>query len=395
MTGTALTEETSSAVVDAVRGLVSEVSRRAEEIDGARALPDDLVTDLASAGCFRMLVPGRYGGEEMSIAESLVVIEELSRADASTGWVVMIACSNLMVLGLLPAATFEAVYAAGPDVILGGSHAPKGTAVAVDGGYRVSGRWPFASSCRHSDWLVGNAAVVRDGERQRMDNGMPCMRLAMMPAAEVEIIDTWHTLGLRGTGSHDIGVTDVFCPEERTCQLFGAVPTIAAPIFSIPPIAPLALFIASVAVGVARGAIEDLVELVSGGKRSAYSPRRVAESPLFQLDLGKADAELRAARALIHEEARTAWSKALAEREFSLLDRARMRTASSYAVTSATAVVDTAYQLAGGSALYDGSPLQRRFRDIHAIAQHAGVGADFFPLAGALLAGEEIDAMRI
>jgi alkylation response protein AidB-like acyl-CoA dehydrogenase len=385
----------SSTIFDGVRDLLPEVSRRADEIEKLRTLPDDLVADLTAAGCFRMLVPRGYGGEELSVAQSLDLIEELSRADASTGWVVMIAVSNLMVLGLLPAATFEAVYADGPDVILGGSHAPKGTAVPVEGGYRVSGQWPFASGCQHAAWLVGHAAVVRDGERQLMANGMPVMRLAMMPAAEVETIDTWHTVGLRGTGSHDIRVSDVFCPEERTCQLFGAVPTIAAPIFSIPPVAPLALFIAAVAVGAAQGAIDDLVAVVAGGKRPAYGARRVAESPLVQARLGEADAELRAARALIHDEADRAWSKALASQEFSLLDRARMRTASSHAVTVATTVADTAYRLAGSSSLYDGSTLQRRMRDIHAITQHAGVGPDFFALAGALLVGEEIDSMRI
>lgn len=385
----------SSTVFDRVRELLPEVSRRADEIEELRTLPDDLVADITTAGCFRMLVPRRYGGEELTLAQSLELIEDLSRADASTGWVVTIACSNLMILGLLPAATFESVYTAGPDVILGGSHAPKGTAVPVDGGYRISGQWPFASGCEHSVWLVGHAVVLREGDRHFMDNGMPLMRLAMMPASEVEVVDTWHTVGLRGTGSHDIRVDDVFCPEERTCQLFGAEPTITAPIFSIPPIAPLALFIATVAVGVAQGAIDDLVAVVASGKRPAYGARRVAESPLFQARLGEADAELRAARALIHDEARNAWSKALAGQEFSLLDRARMRTASSHTVTVATTVADTAYRLAGSSSLYDGSVLQRRMRDIHTITQHAGVGPDFFPLAGALLVGEEIDPMRI
>jgi len=353
------------------------------------------MSDLTAAGCFRMLVPRRYGGEELTVAESLEVIEELSRLDASTGWSVMIACSNLMVLGLLPPATFESIYAAGPDVISGGSHAPKGNATPVDGGYVISGQWPFASGCQHCAWLVVHAAVLRDGERQLMGNGMPVMRLAVLPAADVDVVDTWHALGLRGTASHDIRVGDVFCPQERTCQLFGATPTITAPVFAIPPIAPLALFIAAVAIGIAQGAIEDLVAVVAGGRRPAYGSRRVAESPLFQARLGEADAGLRAARALLYEEARRAWRKALAAQHFSLLDRARMRTASSYAVAAAADVADVTYRLAGSSALYDGSPLQRRLRDMHTLTQHAGVGPDFFPLAGALLAGEEIDPMRI
>lgn len=388
-------ESWSSKVFGAVRELLPAVRERADEVERLRTLPSDLVVDLTSAGCFRMLVPRGYGGEELTLAQSLGLIEDLSHADASTGWVVMIACSNLMVLGLLPSTTFESVYAAGPDVILAGSHAPKGAAVPVAGGYRVTGQWPFASGCEHADWLVGHAPVMPDGERRLTADGRPVLRLAMLPAADVEIVDTWRTMGLRGTGSHDIRFDDVFCPEERTCQLFGAEPTIEAPIFSIPPIAPLALFIAAVAVGTAQGAIDDLVAVVTSGKQPAYGGRRIAESPLFQARLGEADAQLRAARALIHDEARTAWSKALTGHTFTLLDRARMRTASSQAVTAATTVADTAYRLAGSSSLYDGSLLQRRMRDIHAITQHAGVGADFFPLAGALMVGQEIDSMRI
>jgi alkylation response protein AidB-like acyl-CoA dehydrogenase len=378
-----------------VRGLGPSISRRADEIEKLRGIPSDIVADLTAAGCFRMLVPRRYGGEELTLAESLDVIEELSRTDASTGWSVMIACSNLIVLGLLPSATFESIYAAGPDVISGGSHAPKGNAVPVEGGYLISGQWPFASGYQHCAWLVVHAAVLRNGERQLMGNGMPLMRLAVLPAAEVDMVDTWHALGLRGTASHDIRVSDVFCPDERTCQLFGATPTITAPVFAIPPIAPLALFIAAVAIGVGQGAIDDLVAVVAGGKRPAYGSRRIAESPLFQARLGEADAGLRAARALVYDEARRAWRKALVAQPFSLLDRARMRTASSYAVAAAAQVADTAYRLAGSSSLYDGSPLQRRLRDMHTITQHAGVGPDFYPLAGALLVDEEIDPMRI
>jgi alkylation response protein AidB-like acyl-CoA dehydrogenase len=389
------TAAVTSTVLDRVRELTPGIAARAQEIEDGRGLPPDLVAELTSAGCFRMLVPRRYGGEELDIAACLDVIEELSAADASTGWSVMIACSNLIVFGLFDAATVDAVYAAGPDVVSAGSHAPKGTARSVDGGYVLSGQWPFASGCRHSDWLFVHAAVRRDDEPHLMANGMPVMRLAVLPSAEVEIVDTWNALGLRGTGSHDVLVKNVFCPTERTCELFGGWSTLPDTVFRVPPVAPLALFIAAVAVGAGRAAMDDVVAVATGGKRPAYGSRRVAESPLFLTRLGEADAQLRAARALLHEEARQAWHKAAGRGEFSLLDRARMRSASTFAVRAAAEATEAAFRLAGSGALYDGSPLQRRFRDVTTVAQHAGVGPEFFPIAGALLAGEPVDTMRI
>ncbi|MEV7040428.1 acyl-CoA dehydrogenase family protein [Amycolatopsis sp. NPDC051061] len=385
----------SSTVLDRVRKLAPGIASRAQEIEDARALPPDLVAELTGAGCFRMLVPRRYGGEELDIAACLDVIEELSTADASTGWSAMIACSNLLVFGLFPQATVDAVYANGPDVVSAGSHAPKGTARPVDGGYVLSGQWPLASGCGHSGWVFVHAAVGNGDEPELMSNGMPVMRLALLPAAEVEIVDTWRALGLRGSGSHDIRVRDVFCPAERTCRLFGGWSTLPDTVFRVPPVAPLALFIAAVAVGAGRAALEDAAEVAAGGKRPAYGARRVAESPLFQTRIAEADTQLRAARALIHAEARQAWHTAAAGGDFSLLDRARMRAASTYAVQVATEATETSFRLAGSGALYDGSALQRRMRDVATLAQHASVGPEFYPIAGALLAGEPVDTMRI
>ena len=385
----------SSSVAERVHQLSPVIDRRADEIEKLHAIPSDIMAELTEAGCFRMLVPRSYGGEELTLAESLSIIEELAASDASTGWSVMIACSNLMVLALLPRATFDSIYRNGPDVICGGSHAPKGDAIPTRDGYIVSGQWPFASGCQHSDLLAVHAAVHQNGRRQLMQNGMPVMRLAVFPSAELEVVDTWDTLGLRGTASHDIRADQVYCPEEWTCQLFGAVPTIEGPVFSLPPIAPLALFIASVAIGIASGVLQDLVAVAEGGKRPAYGSQPVAKSALFQTGLGELDASLRAARALVLDEARRAWQQALSGKSFSLLDRARMRSASSFAVPAALKVAHGAFRLAGSSALHSDSPMQRRLRDIQTLAQHTGVGPEFFTIAGAILAGEETDTMRI
>lgn len=378
-----------------VREMAPAISKRSDEIEQARRLPSDLVADLAAAGCFRMLVPRRYGGSEMSLRDAIEVVEEVSRADGSAGWTVMIGASTPVVFGNLPEPTFAALYKDNVDAIGGGAVAPKGQAVVTDGGYLVSGQWPFASGCEHCDWLGVHAVVVRDGEPARLPNGMPAMRIAVFAASEFEVVDTWNVAGLRGTGSHDIKLAGKLCPEEWTCSIFGAPANVDGQIFRVPVVSQLGLFVSAVAVGIGQRALGDIAALAAGGKRPAFGGRRLAESPVFQDRLGELDATLRASRALLYSVIDEAWERAGSGEAFPLLDRARLRSAGPQVVSLAVNVVDGAYRLGGGSSLYDSSPLQRHLRDVHAITQHAAVGRDFFPLVGALLAGEEVDAMRI
>jgi alkylation response protein AidB-like acyl-CoA dehydrogenase len=308
----------------------------------------------------------------------------------------MIGSGSPILFGLLPRETFEAIYADGPDVIGGGSLAPRGRATPVADGYCVSGQWSFASGCQHASWLLAQSVVTVDGQVQMMENGVPAMKVAVFPAHQVEIVDTWRVAGLRGTGSHDIRVNEAFCPDERTFVLFGAAPTVEGPIFAIPPMAQLPLLLSSVALGIGRAAIDDVAALAGGGKKRVFATKRLAESPVFQDRLGEADAMLRAARALLHTEVEHAWAKAVAGGGclFSPLDRARLRATATQVVSMATQVVDAAYLAGGGTALYEVSPLQRRLRDVHALTQHIGVGREAFAFVGALLSGEELDPLR-
>lgn len=382
--------------LERARQLAPEIAKRADEIEAGRRVPLDLLDDLVAAGCFRMLVPRRFGGSELPLGDALAVIEELSRADAATGWTVMIGATTPAVLSFLPLPTFEQLYAAGPDVIGGGTLAPKGRLVAEDGGYRVTGQWPFASGCQHCSSLAVHGVVVRDGAPAMLPNGMPEMRVALFPAGEVEIVDTWHVSGLRGTGSHDLKVDGLFCPEERTGRLFGGTPCVDTQVTRLPALGLLGTAVGAVAVGIAAGAVDDIVSLAGGGKRPAFQPnRRLAESPLFQAKLGEADATLRAARGLLHAEADAAWARAAGDQPPTVLDRARMRATGPKVTSLAVEVVDAAYAAGGGTSLYDSSPLQRRLRDIRALTQHAGVSADFFGVVGALMVGEDVDTMRV
>lgn len=201
-----------AATLDAIRKLVPAIAARSDEIEQGRRLPPDLVAQLRDAGCFRMLVPRRHGGDEAGLADHMAVVRELARADGAVGWTVMIGSSAPVILGGLPPTTLDAVYAAGPDVVLAGTFNPSGVATSVDGGFRASGRWSFATGCQHADWFIAHC-VVDDGR-------MPPLRMMVLPAADVEILDTWSVSGRRGTGSHDFTVADAFIPAERTFSVF-------------------------------------------------------------------------------------------------------------------------------------------------------------------------------
>lgn len=378
---TATAESTSEGTRNAVHRLAPTIGQRAAEIETARRLPADLLDDLKRAGCFRMLLPPSHGGLGVAVDEAMRVYEALAAADASVGWTVMIGSAAWCDLTGLPRATFDALFADVPDVIIGGTINPSGAAERVDGGYRVSGRWPFASGCEHCGWLFGNC-IEEVGSEHRM-------RMVVFAPAEVAIEDTWTVSGLSGTGSHHVVADEVFVPADRTFDLFAAEPCLDEPIVRVPPPALPALCIASTALGVAQGAMADILDLATG-KVPLLASSPLAANPLFQYQLATADAELRAARGLLYDEAASAWTTALTRAPLTLDQRARIRSAAVWATARAAAVVDFAYHAGGGSSLYATSPLQRRWRDVHAITQHFVVKADTLTTAGAVLAGQEI-----
>ncbi len=368
-------------ILAAVDALVPTIEARADEIETARRLPPDLVEQLVTCGCFRLLVPATNGGAEAAWPAHIEMIRTLARADGSVGWTVMIGSSAPVILGMLPPETFDEVYASSADVVIAGAFNPTGVATPVDGGYRVTGRWGFASGCQHAGWFVGHC-VVDDGR-------MPPIRMMVMPANDVEIVDTWTSSGLRGTGSHDFTVDGVFVPDERTFSLFdeGGLPN---PMGRVPELSYSSLGFSSVALGIAEGALEEIRTLATS-KVPMLAAGALGSNALFQYQLGEADAQLRGARALLDAEVADAWTTASVEGEFSPDRRARFRASATWIIAMACAVVDMAYTAGGGSSVYAASPLQRRWRDVHTITQHFAVKADTFTLAGAVLAGQEVD----
>ena len=371
-------------VLDAVGNLLPAVAERASQVEVARRLPHDLLADLTAAGCFRMLLPRSHGGMGADLPTAMQVVGELSSADGSVGWTVMIGAAAWIDLAGLPASSLDALFADGPDVMIAGAFSPSGVAVRVEGGYRVSGRWGFASGSPHAEWLYGNC-VEESGTA-----GPPRLRIALFAVGDAEVEDSWQVIGLRGTGSHHFRVDNAFVPAERTWALLEDEPSVDAPIVRIPAPAMFALNISAAAIGIAQGALADIRALATG-KVPLLAGGPLAASPTFHRELATADAQLRAGRALVHECAESAWATASARSEFTLEQRARIRAAAAWAVDTAAAVVTSAYRAGGGTSLFVDSPLQRRLRDIHAVTQHFLVRPDTLTMAGAVLAGQEID----
>ena len=375
-----MTMETNE-IVDAVGVLAPGIAARSEEIERQRRLPLDLVGELTTAGCFRMLVPSSHGGDELDLPTQMRVLEELARADGSVAWTVMIGSLAPVPFAKLSRETFDALYADGPDVILAGTFNPTGVATPSDGGFMVTGQWSFASGCQHCQWFIAHC-VVDDGR-------MPPVRMMLLRPDQVDIKDTWSVSGLCGTGSHDFVVNDVFVEQRHTFSLFEKS-CIDVPLFRIPELSFSTFNIATVAIGIAQSALADIVTLATD-KVPAFTDGTLATNPLFQYQLGEADSRLRAARTLLYADAAEAWATAVAGAPFTPEHRARIRGTNTWVAQVAAAIVDTAYTAGGGTAMHSSSPLQRRLRDIHALTQHFGVKADTYTKVGAVLAGQDVD----
>jgi alkylation response protein AidB-like acyl-CoA dehydrogenase len=376
-------------VLEAVRALAPSVRSRAGEIEQGRCLPADLYHELKAAGVWRMLTPRSHGGDEVGLTTSMEVLETLSVADGATGWTSMIGAETPQMTSLLPRETYDAMYAESPDVTAGGSFAPVGKAVPVEGGYRVSGRWPFASGCERWDWLFGNCMVIEDGEPRRGPDGEPVSRAMLFEPEQGEIHDTWHVLGLRGTGSHHIAVTELFVPEAHSFDIFFGQPCVTG--VARYPIIDFHFHITSVALGIARAALDEA--LASAKRKQRMSMRTsLAKTPLMQHRLGYAAVTLRAARTLLFAEAeRAAESMASGDEDFLTL-AVRVWANNAWVAQRCVEVVDACYTVNGTSGVYDdGSPLQRYLRDIHTISQHASLNENSITRAGAALLGEPVD----
>ena len=258
----------------------------------------------------------------------------------------------------------------------------------------MSGRWSFVSGVQHCDWVMGGCIVHDRDEPELLETGGPDVRLMLMPISSVEVIDSWSVSGLRGTGSHDMAVRDELVPASRAVSLFTDRPRHPGALYAFPLFGLLALGISSVALGIARGALDDLIEL-AGAKTSGASLKTLAQRAAVQAEVARSEATLRAARALLLAEADAAWEAAQTGEPISEEHRLGLRLAATHATGAAAEVVTAMYHAGGGSSIYDSSPLQRRFRDVHVATQHMMVAPATWELTGRLLLGLPTDTTQL
>jgi indole-3-acetate monooxygenase len=375
------------ALVAAARALGPGILAERDRIEAGRRLPEELARELARQGFFRIFLPEAYGGLDLTPTQGLEVLEELARFDASVAWCVWNGNTHWIAAQLSPEAA-HAVHTKA-EVVTANSTRASGVAEIVSGGFRVNGRWSLVSGCELSAWMV-LLCVVHDGGKPRLtSSGAPETRFVVLPAQDCEIIDTWTVGGLRGTGSHDVTVRDVFVPASHAAG-FNDPHVLPQPRYRMPPFCRVIPGLGAMTLGIARTAISSLTELAAD-KQLQRSMQILRENHGAQLRLAEAEALVRSARLYLFDSVERLWRTLLETGTAPIEMRADARMAAWHAVFSAAKAVDLMYAAAGATALYTSSPLERAFRDVHAITQHIGVHSRVMETAGRVLFGLDPD----
>jgi alkylation response protein AidB-like acyl-CoA dehydrogenase len=370
-----LSNQTDAITLDDV---IAEIAQRRDEFDRLSHVPRDVIDKLKRVGIYRAATPKRFGGDARAPGEFLEMIERIAVADGSAAWVASFGSANLY-LAALPVATQAAIYADGPDQVFAGGLFPVQNAQPAPGGYRVNGTWKFASGCKGADWLGVGIGTGKPGEAP----GKP--RTAVFRPEQVEIVENWNVVGMQGTGSHDLRVTDQFVAEDLTF-VRGGVSTIDEPLYRYPTIAYAAQVLAVVNLGLARAAL-DVANHMAGGRKTTTGAPQLADRAYYRIELAKAEAQLRSARAFFYESTDSVWQSILAGNEVSAEQVSLLRLAATQIAREGADVVNRAYRLGGTMAIYRTHPLQRLMRDAMVVTQHAFLGEGNYDGAGAVFVG--------
>jgi alkylation response protein AidB-like acyl-CoA dehydrogenase len=383
-----------SPILHAAIGLAEQIRTASDEIERGRRLPPGIAAAMKEAGVFGMAMPRVWGGPELDPLTQFRVIEALAMAEGSVGWCAMIGCDGGYVTAFLDQDVAGAMY---PDPLVATAAAATttGQATRVPGGYRVSGRFPFVSGCQHCEWVWLGCIVVDNGVPRVDRNGVPVTRQCVLPLSQCEILDTWHTTGLRGTGSNDVVVHDEFVPEECTFS-FQDPQLIKRPgaLYAFP-----FLFIAKAAapaLGVARHAIDVLVESAAVKPARRYTlgehieaSKVLRDDVYVQEAVGRAATLLAAARAYYFDVMGDLWATLVNGERPSERRLALFTTAYPHVVGVCVEVVQLVYKAAGGGAVYQKGPLDRCLRDVLTMNQHVVGTLRTYEMAGRLLLGLE------
>jgi indole-3-acetate monooxygenase len=384
-----------SSPLEAARRLAPLVRENADRIEADRELPKLVFHALADAGLYLMAVPRAVGGPEIDFPTYLQVIEELGKADASTAWTVSQGANWATYSARMSRSAAREIWIDTPRAVVSNTPAPTAKAVVVPGGFRVSGRQPFSTGCKHASWIAAHVQVIENGAVRQRD-GRPEARYCLVPAAQVELIDAWHTRGMRGTGTHSFEVRDVFVPEERTVLTYGAPLVSPGPRYKIPITLGFGAGDGMVALGLARNCINAFFE-VAGTKAPRNLTGLLRDQSISQVAVGQAEAALRSGRAFLLQAAYDIWDEATSSDEptTSLDARTQLRLAATHAIRLAAGIVDSLYTACGATVVFEGGLLQRLFQDMHVITQHSQGRLAHYELAGKHCLGLEIDESRL
>jgi len=356
--------------LDAIEALIPRIEARANDAETLRRIPDETIDDLRSAGLMKALQPARYGGFELEPVVLYRAARRIGEVCGSSAWVFGILGVHPWQLGLFPDAAQAEVWSDDDSVMVASTYAPVGSVTKVEGGYEISGRWPYSSGADHCDWVFLGGIDFSNPEQ--LD-----MRTFLLPRNDYEIIDTWHAVGLRGSGTNDIFVEGAFVPDHRTlsfadtarCDSPGnAVNT--SPIYRLPFASVFATALSASALGIARGALAAYLDVLSERFKIAYG-EAAREDPHSQVKLAQAHSMVDAAWLQLERNIGDVTEAAKRGEVPDLLTRARLRHDQAYGVSRAVEATDLCFESSGGGVLRDGHPLQRFWRDVHAARQHA------------------------
>jgi len=380
MTASALTaRDVAARVVPAE--VLSALKEHRDEGEHARRLPDAAVAAMRDAGLLRLWRPKEYGGSEVDLPIFMAATERLARVDSAAGWVFATAGGGALLTAFVAPERAQEIYANGPDALLPGASAPTGRAVPVAGGYTLSGRWPLASGAQHGDWL-GVVALAFDGDTPRLDaHGAPDFKSLLLPRRDCELLDTWHSLGMRGTGSTDVTVREAFVPEGRVFSVFTGPPRVGGALYRLGVLPLFAMAVTAVLPGIARAAIDAFVGLATA-KTPTFSQTGLASRPTIHAALAQVEALVQSARAYLYEVAEELMATVTAGRPVPEALEARRRLACAHTGAACTQAVDRLFALAGSTPIYSGHPLERCLRDLHTASQHLFVSPVWWEKTG-------------
>jgi len=367
------------------RDLAPELAAAADEIERRRELPERIIEALVERGLFRLLLPRSLGGAELPPADFVPVIEEVAKADASTAWCLNQASGCSMTAAYLDREAACEIFG-GPRGILAWGPGP-GTARVVDGGYRVTASWNFASGSHNATWLGCHVAIVEaDGTPRRHPDGSPVIRTMLFPKANARMTDIWHVIGLKGTGSDRFSVGDLFVPQRHSATRDDDTRREKGLLYRFSSLQLYAAGFAGVALGIARSTLDAFVELARD-KVPFRSGGALRDNHLIQSQVAQAEARLSAARAFLLGSLKEITAEVARAGHITLEQRMTVRLASTFAIHQSLQVVDTAYHAAGSTAIFEANPFERRFRDIHTVSQQLQGRQEHFETVGQYLLG--------